>query len=157
MLNTVINSQGQKSGPAGKSDRMVEKEPRKEMTRSLSTPKLPSKIGPKPLKGSPQLQRTLSGDLLRSHPKSSLNLSSAKTIMKPFGVKLQTPKAKAKPLVKTPLRPTPKRPLQLVERPKPAPRVPKIIDRGPIDCCDSLVVETDMGFPCNFCEVGHMF
>ena len=125
--------------------------------RSMSTPKLPSKMAPKPLKGSPQLQRSLSGELLRSDPKSSLNLSSAKTTMKPSGVKLQTPKAKAKPLLKTPLRPTPKRPLQVVEKPKPVPRVPKIIDRGPIDCCDSLVVETDMGFPCNFCEVRHLF
>ena len=69
---------------------------------------------------------------------------------------MQTPKAKAKPLLKTPLRPTPKRPLQVVEKPKPVPRVPKIIDRGPIDCCDSLVVETDMGFPCNFCEVEYL-
>jgi len=155
--SVAITYQGQRSGPAGKSDRAVEKEPRKEMMRSMSTPKLPSKMAPKPLKGSPQLQRSLSGELLRSDPKSSLNLSSAKTTMKPFGVKLQTPKAKAKPLVKTPLRPTPKRPLQVVEKPKPVPRVPKIIDRGPIDCCDSLVVETDMGFPCNFCEVSQNF
>ena len=124
------------------------------MTRSLSTPKLPSKIGPRALKGSPQLQRSLSGDLIRSSPKSALNLSSAKTVTKLPGAKLQTPKVKAKPLVKTP---TPKRPLPLAEKPKPVPRVPKIVDRGPIDCCDSLVVETDMGFPCNFCEVTLLF
>ena len=122
------------------------------MTRSLSTPvpKLPSRLDPRALKGSPQLQRSLSG--VRSSPKMAVNLSSAKNVTKPSGVKLQTPKVKAKPFVKTP-----KRPLQLAEMPKPVPRVPKIIDRGPIDCCDSLVVETDMGFPCNFCEVTLLF
>ena len=124
------------------------------MTRSLSTPvhKLPSRLDPRALKGSPRLQRSLSG--VRSSPKMAVNLSSAKNVTKPSGAKLQTPKVKAKPLVKTP---TPKRPLQLAEMPKPVPRVPKIIDRGPIDCCDSLVVETDMGFPCNFCEVTLLF
>ena len=122
------------------------------MTRSLSTPvpKLPSRLDPRALRGSPQLQRSLSG--VRSSPKMAVNLSSAKNVTKPSGVKLQTPKVKAKPFVKTP-----KRPLQLAEMPKPVPRVPKIIDRGPIDCCDSLVVETDMGFPCNFCEVTLLF
>lgn len=152
--SVAITFQGQRLGPAGKPDRVVEKKPSKEMTRSLSTPKLPSKIGPRALKGSPQLQRSLSGDLIRSSPKSALNLSSAKTVTKLPGAKLQTPKVKAKPLVKTP---TPKRPLPLAEKPKPVPRVPKIVDRGPIDCCDSLVVETDMGFPCNFCEGSQNF
>ena len=156
LLSTVdklqSQPQGQRLEAAGKPNRVVEKNPSKEMTRSLSTPvpKLPSRLDPRALRGSPQLQRSLSG--VRSSPKMAVNLSSAKNVTKPSGVKLQTPKVKAKPFVKTP-----KRPLQLAEMPKPVPRVPKIIDRGPIDCCDSLVVETDMGFPCNFCEVTLLF
>ena len=137
---------------AGKPGRVVENKPSKEMTRSLSTPKLQSRMDPRALKSSPQLQRSLSG--VRSIPKLAPKLSSPKTVVKPSGVKMQTPKVKAKPLLKTP---TPKRPLQVTEMPKPVPRVPKIIDRGPVDCCDSLIVETDMGFPCNFCEVRHLF
>jgi len=152
--SVAITFQGQRLGPAGKPDPVVEKKPSKEMTRSLSTPKLPSKMGPRALKGSPQLQRSLSGDLIRSSPKLALNLSSSKTVIKPQGAKLQTPKVKAKLLVKTT---TTKRPVQLAEKPKPVPRVPKIVERGPVDCCDSLVVETDMGFPCNFCEVSQNF
>jgi len=148
----TFKGQRERVETGGKANRVVEKNSSKEMTRSLSTPKLPSRMDPRPLKGSPQLQRSLSG--VRSSPKMALNLSSAKTVMKPSGAKLQTPKVKAKPFVKTP---TPKRPLQMAEMSKPVPRVPKIIDRGPIDCCDSLVVETDMGFPCNFCEVSQNF
>ena len=148
-------SQGHRSRPVGKPAKVMEKNRSKEMTRSLSTPKLPSKIVPRAVKGSPQLQRSLSGALVRSDPKLAINSSSAKATIKPFGNKMQTPKLKAKPLVKTPLRSTPKRPLQ-AEKPKPVPQVPKIIDRGPVDCCDSLIVETDMGFPCNFCEVSRL-
>ena len=158
-------SQGHRSRPAGKPARVLEKNRSKEMTRSLSTPKLPSKslstpklspkVVPRAVKGSPQLQRSLSGALVRSDPKLAINSSSAKATIKPFGNKMQTPKLKAKSLVKTPLRSTPKRPLQ-AEKPKPVPQVPKIIDRGPVDCCDSLIVETDMGFPCNFCEVSRL-
>lgn len=144
----TFKPEGQRLETGGKPDRVVEKKPNKEMTRSLSTPKLPSRMGPRALNGSPQLQRSLSG--VRSSPKLALNPSSAKTVMKPSSAKLHTPKVKAKTFVKNV---TPKRP----DAPKPVPRVPKIIDRGPIDCCDSLIVETDMGFPCNFCEVSRNF
>ena len=40
---------------------------------------------------------------------------------------------------------------------KPVPKLPKIIDRGPVDCFDSLIVETSLGFPCNYCEVEKLF
>jgi len=39
-----------------------------------------------------------------------------------------------------------------IETPKPKPPVPQIIDRGPIDCFDELIVETTAGFPCNYCD-----
>jgi len=44
------------------------------------------------------------------------------------------------------------------ETPKLKPAVvPQIIDRGPIDCFDELIVETTAGFPCNFCESKEIF
>eukprot|EP00092_Neocalanus_flemingeri_P002439 GFUD01002609.1.p1 GENE.GFUD01002609.1~~GFUD01002609.1.p1 ORF type:complete len:473 (+),score=115.08 GFUD01002609.1:28-1419(+) len=43
-----------------------------------------------------------------------------------------------------------------IPKPKPPP-VPQIIDRGPIDCFDELIIETTAGFPCNFCESKEMF
>merc|ERR1712126_217922 len=36
-------------------------------------------------------------------------------------------------------------------------RVPKVIETGPIDCFDDLIVKTDLGFPCNFCDKKLMF
>ena len=55
---------------------------------------------------------------------------------------------------------TPK--LAVGEEPKETPKlkpavVPQIIDRGPIDCFDELIVETTAGFPCNFCESKEIF
>ena len=55
---------------------------------------------------------------------------------------------------------TPK--LAVAEKPKETPKlkpavVPQIIDRGPIDCFDELIVETTAGFPCNFCESKETF
>ena len=35
--------------------------------------------------------------------------------------------------------------------------VPKVIETGPIDCFDDLIVQTTMGFPCNFCDKKMMF
>jgi len=35
--------------------------------------------------------------------------------------------------------------------------VPKVIERGPMDCFDDLIVETTAGFPCNYCESKEMF
>jgi len=47
------------------------------------------------------------------------------------------------------------------ELPKVTPKlvaaVPKVIDRGPMDCFDDLIVETTAGFPCNYCESKEMF
>jgi len=57
----------------------------------------------------------------------------------------------------------PKTPKQaFAEKPKEAPKlkpavVPKIIERGPIDCFDELIVETTAGFPCNFCEAKEIY
>ena len=36
-------------------------------------------------------------------------------------------------------------------------RVPKVIETGPIDCFDDLIVKTDLGYPCNFCDQKLMF
>jgi len=45
------------------------------------------------------------------------------------------------------------KPAAEVTRFKPVVRnTPKIIDRGPIDCFDSMIVETTAGFPCTFCS-----
>jgi len=41
--------------------------------------------------------------------------------------------------------------------PKLAAAVPKVIERGPMDCFDDLIVETTAGFPCNYCESKEMF
>ena len=35
--------------------------------------------------------------------------------------------------------------------------VPKVIETGPIDCFDDLIVQTTLGFPCNFCDKKMMF
>lgn len=45
---------------------------------------------------------------------------------------------------------------RLTPKPKPV-AVPKVIERGPIDCFDDLIVETSVGFPCNFCDSKEMF
>ena len=37
------------------------------------------------------------------------------------------------------------------------PVLPKIIDRGPIDCFDDLIIETNQGFPCNLCDKGEIY
>jgi len=44
-----------------------------------------------------------------------------------------------------------------IETPKPKPPEPRVIDRGPIDCFDDLIVETTAGFPCNYCDSKEMF
>jgi len=38
-----------------------------------------------------------------------------------------------------------------------SPMLPKIIERGPIDCFDDLIIETNQGFPCNLCDKGEIF
>ena len=128
-----MNLQSQRPGSSGRTQK--KKTSDVENTRSSSTPPLPSKI----LNGTP------------TQPQRSLSLIPKKAMMmKQSGLKSPAARSKAK----TPLKPTPKRPAPPAsEKLKPAPRVPKLIDRGPIDCFDSLIVETDMGFPCNFCEV----
>ena len=128
-----MNLQSERTGSSGRPQKKKTSEV--ENTRSSSTPLLPSKI----LNSTP------------TQPQRSLSLNPKKAItMKQSGLKSPAARGKAK----TPLKPTPKRPAPPAkEKPKPAPRVPKLIDRGPIDCFDSLIVETDMGFPCNFCEV----
>ena len=35
--------------------------------------------------------------------------------------------------------------------------VPKVIETGPIDIFDDLIVKTDRGYPCNFCDKNLMF
>ena len=42
------------------------------------------------------------------------------------------------------------------EKKKPV-KIPQIIDLGPWDCFDNLIVKTTLGFPCNFCEVVPVF
>jgi hypothetical protein len=93
-------------------------------------------------------------------PKTNLKVKhvprESPVLRKPLLVVRPSPKSikklSKKPLSK-PMSPKP-RP---VEKPKLAPRVPKIIDRGPVDCFDSVIVETDLGFPCNYCEVEQRF
>jgi len=51
---------------------------------------------------------------------------------------------------------------QVVKAPEKPPvvkekKLPKVIDRGPMDCFDSLIVETSVGFPCNYCEIEKLF
>jgi len=135
--SVAITYQGQRPGSSGRPQK--KKTSDVENTRSSSTPPLSSKI--------------LNGT--STQPQRSLSLNPKKAIMmKHSGLKSPAARVKAK----TPLKPTPKRPAPPAsEKLKPAPRVPKLIDRGPIDCFDSLIVETDMGFPCNFCEVPQSF
>jgi len=61
----------------------------------------------------------------------------------------------SRPIVKSTPKPRPalaKAAAKPLVKPKPPPRVPKVIERGPIDCLDPIIVETDMGFPCNYCQ-----
>lgn len=72
---------------------------------------------------------------------------------KPLSRSTTKPVQIMKPVVKIPLKPLVQKPVV----PKPVKKLPRIIDRGPMDCFDSLIVETSEGFPCNYCEVEEVF